>query len=132
MSEDMPLNSRCMLVTGPKGQKQAIHHDCPNVVTAFHDFSILMPLLRPRKLYVYAPPASDGGYCVLPDQYAAPMGRESVVTIGVNQFLVFHAGLCHAGAESDGHTLPNLAYFARTGPHVRNVGLCTGPPQPAK
>lgn len=78
----MPLNSRCVVATGPQAHKQKKHHDGPNAATTFHDFSVLMPLLRPRKLYVYGPRARDGGYRVLPDLYAAPMGMESVVTIG--------------------------------------------------
>lgn len=125
---DVPLNSRCVLATGSQGEKQKVHHDGPKAATTYHDLSVLMPLVRPRKIYLYPPQAGDGGYRVLPESQAAPMGVESVVTIRKNQFLLWHAGLCHAGAEGDDHPLPNLAYFARTGPHTGSVGVCTRPP----
>ncbi len=122
---DLPLNDRCVLATGPDGAKQKVDHDCPKADTTLLDFSILLNLGTERKWYAYPDAA---GYSMRPKSGAWSSGGESVVTIKKNQFVLFHGGLRHAGAEGDGKKVANLAYFARTGNHTGNVGLCAAAP----
>lgn len=120
----LPLNNQCVLATGPSAERQAVHFDCADAQEKLYDFSILMPLVRPRRLHVWPERLDDGGFVVEPGKGIKPP-LEEVVEVGLNEMVVFHGSLCHAGAAGEpDQPINNLVCFARTGPTRSTFGRC--------